>query len=159
MILLPGRKTGIVVLNNLGSALPGRVAWRLADRLLGAADSAEDYRTALEKAAQDRRQPDEDASTRSAGKAPPPSLPLSAYAGTWFHPAFGDIRVEVAGQGLSIAFDAVTLELEHDNHDTFRWSDYGPPRHARFVLDAAGKAAELHLPLERAAPDYVFTRH
>ncbi len=41
MILIPEIKTGVVVLNNLGSTLPNVVAWDLADRMLGL--EPEDY--------------------------------------------------------------------------------------------------------------------
>ncbi|HEY5760240.1 MAG TPA: serine hydrolase [Steroidobacter sp.] len=149
VILLPERKTGIVVLNNLGSALPDKLGWQIADRLLGKPDKK--FIASLN----DPRIP--------SGRKPPQPVPgtkptqeLAAYAGDWFHPAFGTVKVELAGDRLSLKFDAMTLPLEHFNYDTFKAAELGGL--VKFRLDASGKPAEMLLPVEPAAADLVFVR-
>jgi CubicO group peptidase (beta-lactamase class C family) len=87
MILLPEEKTGIVVLNNLDSRLPPVVAWDLADTLLGL--EPRDYLGEARKSQQNQR-------GQTTAKPLPgtrPTLDLTDYAGEYFHPAYGSIRV------------------------------------------------------------------
>ena len=156
MIVFPDRKTGIVVLNNLGSRLPSLVAWRLADRLLGQAGG--DYLATPAPSAAARA----GASSRGDTKLPTritgtrPTLPLAAYTGDWTHPAFGKVRVDVKNDGLVVHFDAMDLSLRHYHYDTFEVTGWGGL--VSFRLDDAGKPGQMLLPLEPEVEDFVFVR-
>ncbi|MBL8270614.1 serine hydrolase [Steroidobacter sp.] len=149
-ILLPEKKIGIVVLNNLGSALPGKVGLQIADRLLGKPDKK--FIASL-NAPRESRQRESEPKPVAGTK---PTLDLQAYTGNWFHPAFGTVAVQLVEGHLAVKFDAMTLELKHFNYDTFQVERLGGL--VKFRLDAAGKPAELLMPLEVSAADVVFVR-
>jgi CubicO group peptidase (beta-lactamase class C family) len=150
VILLPERKTGIVVLNNLnGSLLPDKLGWQIADRLLGKPDKK--FIASLNAP---RTPPQRPLLQPVAGTRP--SLELAAYAGSWFHPAFGEVKVELAEGQLALKFDAMTLPLQHFNYDTFKAEQLDAL--VKFRLDASGKPAAMLLPLEPAAADLAFVK-
>lgn len=156
MILIPDLHTAIIVLNNTNSVLPQTVADNFINRELGlpVVDGVERHKKYV---AEDRQRDKEAAKAFEAGRLPkaPASLPLAAYAGDWFHPAFGVVHVAVEGETLAVHFEALTLSLSHYNYDTFATSDRDI---ATFHLDANGKPSELLLPLEPAVKPFVFTR-
>lgn len=148
MILAPERKFGIVVLSNLyRSGLPRRVAWRLADRLLGVERIVAAPATEPEKLR---------AALHPRIEGTQPSAELSAYTGKWFHPAYGEIHVVREDRMLVIHFDAVQLRLTHYHFDTFLVDGAGGL--ASFRLDQSGVVAQLLLPLEPEAERFVFSR-
>jgi CubicO group peptidase (beta-lactamase class C family) len=150
VILLPESKTGIVVLNNLnGSPLPDKLGWQIVDRLLGQPD-----RKFIASLTEPRAPSQRSALQPVAGTRP--TLELAAYAGNWFHPAFGTVKVALADDRLALKFDAMTVPLEHFNYDTFKAARLDAL--VKFRLDAAGKPAEMLLPLEPAAADLVFVK-
>jgi len=156
MTLIPDLHTAIIVLNNTGSPLPQTVADGFINRELGLPVVDEVER--IKKYITDDQQRGKDAAkTFEAGRLPnaPASLPLAAYAGDWFHPAFGVVHVAVEGEVLGVHFDALTLHLTHYNYDTFAIDGHDI---ATFHLDAKGKPIELLLPLEPAVKSFVFTR-
>jgi CubicO group peptidase (beta-lactamase class C family) len=122
MALLPEEKIGIVVLNNLGSALPEDITHDLMDRLLNL--KPHDY---LEQTLADhsRAEANEAAEKRKFEDAripnTHPTLELTAYAGAYFHPAYGVIHVEREGEGLIVKFDALSLHVNHYHYDTFAY--------------------------------------
>jgi CubicO group peptidase (beta-lactamase class C family) len=158
--LIPEKHTAIVVLNNAETALPKAVAENFLSRYLNLpfhdridaikqGNDAARQRTAVADAAFE------------AGRLAhaPASLPLSAYAGEWFHPAFGKVAMTVEGDALDLHFDAMTLHFRHYNYDTFAATDPMTGRLvASFHLDAQGKVTELSIPLERTVKPFVFTR-
>jgi CubicO group peptidase (beta-lactamase class C family) len=144
--MLPDDRIGIVVLNNVASSFPNVVANGLSDQLLG-----------LKPPVAGRR-------GGGGGRAPltriaqtKPSLALGAYAGDYSHPAYGTIHVAVRGEGLDVAFAALTVELRHFHFDTW---EFGPGRGelAQFQLDNQGRVAALRLPLEPAVGPLSFER-
>jgi CubicO group peptidase (beta-lactamase class C family) len=159
MSLVPDMHTAIVVLNNVDSALPYVIANDFIDRELGlpAVDRVELIKKEI---AADRRRDEDALKAFEAARLPkaPASLPLAAYAGDWFHPAFGTVHVAVDGEALAVRFDALTLHLTHYNYDTFAISNWNNGEIAAFHLDGEGKPSELLLPLEPAVKPFVFTR-
>jgi CubicO group peptidase (beta-lactamase class C family) len=159
MVLIPETKTGVVVLNNLGSQLPDVVAWEVADRLLGleAADYLAEAKQRLDRnhtAAEEKRKRIE--ALRIPGAKP--SLELAAYAGEYFHPAYGTIRVDQKDAGLIVRFAALDVNLTHYNYDTFQCdSDYLDGM-AQFHLSPQAKVSEMLLPLEPAVKPFVFLK-
>ena len=159
MVLIPETKTGVVVLNNLGTSLPTVVAWDLADRLLGL--EPEDYlaetKQMLERgraAAQEKRKRTE--ALRIPGAKP--SLELAAYTGEYSHPAYGTIRVDQNETGLIVRFAALNMPLKHYNYDTFECESEYVDGMAQFHLNAQGHVGEMLLPLEPAVKPFVFLK-
>ena len=90
-----------------------------------------------------------------------PSVPLASYAGTYGHPAWGDIVVTVDGTGLRVAIGSSADNagtMQHWHHDTFR-GELGDGRGGRslfvFQLDAAGAVSKV---LFEGSDAYAFTR-
>jgi CubicO group peptidase (beta-lactamase class C family) len=84
--------------------------------------------------------------------APGPTLPLARYAGTYVHPIWGDLVVELSGDSL-LCHLGISAELRGSlrpwRYDTFRamlGDGRSPPQQVRFSLDADGQATELRLP-------------
>lgn len=121
---LPADRIGAVILTNMNQSdvtLP--LMANLFDRLLGIVPPR-DYNTPYKAAADSfdaRQRASRKAPVRVAGTAP--SLPLSAYAGTYRHPFMGTATVSLAASGhLQIRYDpapTVTGELEHWHYDSF----------------------------------------
>jgi CubicO group peptidase (beta-lactamase class C family) len=159
MVLIPETKTGVVVLNNLGSSLPTVVAWELTDRLLGL--EPEDYlaetKQRLERsraAAEEKRKHIEELRIPGAK----PSLELDAYTGDYSHPAYGTIRVDQSQAGLIVRFAALNIPLTHYNYDTFECHSEYMDGMAQFHLSPQGRVSEMLLPLEGAVKPLVFLR-
>lgn len=158
--LIPEKHTAIVVLNNAETALPKAVAENFLSRYLNLPFHDQiDVIKQRNDAAQQRNAAAD--ATFEAGRLShaPATLPLSAYAGEWFHPAFGKVAMTVEGDALDLHFDALTLHFRHYNYDSFAATDPMTGRLvASFHLDAQGKVTELSIPLERTVKPFVFTR-
>lgn len=155
MILLPAEKAGIVVLSNQESLLPEVIANDLRDRILHVTPG--DYLgEALRVAAKSAQRLVERKSKFEGERIPntKPSLDLAAYAGTYFHPAYGSIHVDRVGDGLIVHFDALDLTLRHYNYDTFAYET----NLVQFHLNGHGKVSEMLLPLEPAVKPFVFVK-
>jgi CubicO group peptidase (beta-lactamase class C family) len=152
MVLLPEEKTGIVVLNNLGSILPTVVAWDLADKMLGL--EPKDYLGDALKRQQNQRR--ETKAIRVPGTKP--SLELAAYTGAYFHPAYGTIHVDQEADGLAAIFGAIRVPMKHFHYDTFECDSPYYSGAAQFRLNASGKVGDLLLQLEPAVKPFVFVK-
>ncbi len=126
--LLPGRRSGIMVMTN-AEETPVLRALRYGgpDRLQGRGDFDWIASSLKTKAVADARglQDAKEALTPKGGGVPP-SLPLAAYAGTYRDPWYGAVTVSPAGRGktagLRIAFDktpALKGALKPFDGDTF----------------------------------------
>lgn len=133
--LLPGRKSGIMVMTNAeeGNTVFRSLRYGGPDRLQGRSDFdwiASSKKVAAEADAKTIKDAAEAATPKGGGVAP--TLPLAAYAGTYRDPWYGTVTVSVAGPskgkkgkkaGLKIAFDktpALRGALETFDGDTFR---------------------------------------
>jgi CubicO group peptidase (beta-lactamase class C family) len=144
VVLLPQRKIAIAVMGNDESAPADRIASELTDRILGLASQP---------------RPTPPATNSPADQPVPgtrPSKPLTAYAGVYSHPAYGQTPVELDNDQLVVRFPARTLRLRHFHYDVFTIS--GAPGKARFTLDDKGNIHEMHLPLEPAVKPLIFRR-
>jgi CubicO group peptidase (beta-lactamase class C family) len=166
---MPDDRLGLVVLTNrAGTPLPEIAAFQIYDRLLGLspfpwAERVKDDRARAAKARgeapPDRKAPE--------GKAPP-SHELAAYAGTYRHPAFGEVIVTVKGDALAATCGGETTPLVHVAYDLFRMDPAGEPGDpdapdqerptVAFRMDPAGAITRLDIPLDQNARDIIFTR-
>jgi CubicO group peptidase (beta-lactamase class C family) len=128
--LLPGRRSGIMVMTNAEEAPVFRsLRYGGPDRLQGRDDYdwiASSRRVQAESDA--KLVKDAAAAMTPKGGGVKPTLPLAAYAGTYRDPWYGTITVsaptgKAAGKGLKISFDktpALKGALETFDGDTFR---------------------------------------
>ncbi|HVQ36447.1 MAG TPA: serine hydrolase [Pyrinomonadaceae bacterium] len=164
VLLVPEERLGIVVLTNSETPLSTILANKAVDLFLGVAPrdwSAE---------SQVRTKANEEASKAAAKKIEDgrvlntkPSLPLSAYVGTYTGALFGDAKITEANGKLVLQLMPSSLfigDLEHWNFDTFRvkWRDsivYPFPRgFVTFTLSPQGKPNELKIDVPN--PDFDF---
>jgi hypothetical protein len=121
--MLPEEKFGVVFLTNMnGTGLPTALMNKIFDLQLKAParDWAADMRARTEQqmaraqAAQKRLESQRVPNTK-------PSLPLSAYAGTYSDSLYGDLVVRENNGALSVAFGPTWKgDVEHWHFDTFR---------------------------------------
>jgi CubicO group peptidase (beta-lactamase class C family) len=122
---LPNDGLGVVVLTNLnGTSLPTVATLDLLDRFLGEepADWSGRYLAITEQleGAEDQAETVEDVGRR---RDTAPSHPLAEYAGTYAHPAYGDVEVTLPGDGLHLAYHTLESALGHWHFDVFRASE------------------------------------
>jgi uncharacterized protein DUF3471 len=164
LALLPEEKLGVVVLTNSETPLGTILVNRVFDMFLGVAprDWNADY--------QARSKENEERSRAAAKKLEDarvlntkPSLPLSAYAGTYTGAMFGESRVTEEGGKLVLRLVPSSLfvgDLEHWHFDTFRvkWRDsivYPFPRgFVTFTLNSQAKPDEMKIDVPN--PDFDF---
>jgi len=95
-----------------------------------------------------------------------PSLPLSAYAGTYTDAWYGDVVVAEEGDGLSMHFTRSKLllgPLEHFQYDTFiaRWLDRSlqADAYATFSLGADGRVEAIKMRWVSPLTDFSYDFH
>jgi CubicO group peptidase (beta-lactamase class C family) len=152
--LLPDLDVGVYVFGNLDHAeFRHAVMLKVFDLFLGG--PPRDWSRELLKLYGDlRTERDTALATADAARVPDtrPTLPPASYAGTYAHPIWGDVVVEVDGEELRMRMGSTTElrgPLRHWNYDTFR-AELGDGRSApglvQFILDPSGSVAELRMP-------------
>src|ERR1051325_10052156 len=121
-MLAPNAKLGVVVLTNRNpSFLTEAVARTVVDRFLALPDKDwNDYYVKL-----DKKQRAEKAKKEAGIKAKrmpntQPSRDLTAFAGTYDHPAYGRAPSLATKDALTIQWSSFKLPLQHWHYDTFR---------------------------------------
>jgi CubicO group peptidase (beta-lactamase class C family) len=164
--LLPDERVGVYILGNLDHAeFRHALMLKVMDLFAGTNGGAprdwsaefltlySGLRTDGEKARVDAE------SKRVSGTRP--SLALTEYAGTYKHPAWGDLQVTLDNGALRArlgAGNANTGMLEHWHYDTFRGSlgdGRGGANYLTFVIDPQGRASKVLLD---GSEQYAFTR-
>jgi hypothetical protein len=151
--MLPEDKFGVVVLSNMnGSTLPTAIMLRTLDMHLKrpAKDWSAQLRGRFDTLATMARTAQKRAeSERVAGTKP--SLPLSAYAGTYADTAYGTVKVAEENGKLTFTFGPTWRgPLDHWHFDTFRLrldTPVLPPAPVHFRLNPAGKVADVQVDL------------
>jgi CubicO group peptidase (beta-lactamase class C family) len=164
VLLIPEEKLGVVVLTNSETSLSTVLVNKAVDLFLGIAprDWSAEYLV--------RTKANQEASKIEAKKIEDgrvlntkPSLPLSAYAGTYTGAMFGDAKVTEENGKLVLRLLPSSLfigDLEHWNFDTFRvkWRDsivYPFPRgFVTFTLTPQAKPNEMKIDVPN--PDFEF---
>ncbi|HXQ76581.1 MAG TPA: serine hydrolase, partial [Gemmatimonadaceae bacterium] len=121
--MLPEKKVGVVVLSNMqGAALPMLLEEYVFDRELGA--PMKDWSgEAYERSRNQRRRADSLQTVQLAGHPAnaQPSIPLSAFAGTYADSLYGEMTVSVKEGHLELARADVHAPLEYWNANNFKW--------------------------------------
>jgi hypothetical protein len=90
------------------------------------------------------------------------SHPLGDYAGDYEHPAYGILKIEVAGDGLKGTIHALSGKVEHYHYDVFQFAgEPGNPLSKEKILfhtSFAGDIKSVSAPIESSLKDIGFTR-
>jgi CubicO group peptidase (beta-lactamase class C family) len=162
--LLPAEGIGVVVLANMGgSTLPGLAANAIMDRMLGG-----EKRDWIGEGAARREKGEEaekDARAKKGAARVPGTLPahrLEEYAGDYWNPGYGPLKVSLEGGRLTAAYNGIATPLEHWHYETFnglRAADFTfEDTKFTFRTDVRGNVAELLVPMEPAVKDIVFAK-
>ena len=159
--MLPNEGIGVVILSNKGGTfLREALSAHVFDELLGLeplpwAERYLDLERTIRAGAKEAKARAE----RVEGTSP--SHPLEEYAGSYEHPAYGTIAIEVAEGRLQPRFREMNISLAHRHFDVFDVEidiieDAQIP--ATFATAADGSVASLSIPLEGSVDPIVFTR-
>jgi CubicO group peptidase (beta-lactamase class C family) len=161
--VVPGTDTAIAVLTNLDSSnlrLP--LLYGILDLLSGNSDAdlgarIHELQTALESGHTEAR----DHQHARASEAPP-SRPLTGFAGTYTHPAYGELTIRVEGDKLVPDFHEAgdRIQLAHRGYDA--WDlvvvDYELDCPLVFTQGPDGAISGLAVSMEPSVAPTVFTR-
>ncbi|WP_315794874.1 serine hydrolase [Paenibacillus sp. BIC5C1] len=130
---LPEEQIGVVVLcNTNGSILPYTISFNVIDRLLGL--EPVDWSGRLAKLMTGESTDSEAATNTIETPATPETSveeksvetqvhphdrPLSAYAGSYSHPGYGEIVIQQSNDGLQATLNAIEMPMEYTGKDTF----------------------------------------
>ena len=143
--LVPDHNMAIVVLSNLGGTeLPEALMYRFYDLALGRPQ--QDYSAQFLKTSKARQQ---GGPKRPASPQPP--LALHNYAGSYFNPCYGELKIRVGeGQLLAQLGKNMRFSCQPWNRDTFRFDDFvnpaDPPQFLTFQLSPEGKVTAVEVP-------------
>ena len=165
LTLVPKRGLGVVVLTNaeLGGAFQA-VTMRVLDAYLDApqTDWTAAYAAALAKS---RAGADDSWAKHVAARAKGTrtARPLSAYAGTWRDPWYGDVRLSLENGRLRMQFahtPSLAGTLEHWQHESFivRWDErwLNADAFVTFSLDEDGTPREARMKAVSPTTDFSF---
>lgn len=121
-MLVPKSKLGIVALTNRNpSFLTEAVCKTVVDRFLDLPEKDwNDYFVKLDKKQRAERDKKEAGIKAKRIADTKPSRELTAFAGTYDHPAYGKATIVAGKNGLSIRWSSFDVPIEHWHHDTFR---------------------------------------
>ncbi|HOX71325.1 MAG TPA: serine hydrolase [Dokdonella sp.] len=151
--LMPDAKLGVYVFGNADHVeLRHALLWKVMDLYTDA--PSRDWSTELLKLygeLEAKGKADERAQDARRVKGTRPSHRLADYAGTYAHPAFGDVEVSLRDGRLQLRFGPEAVNagpLKHWQYDSFRWRS-GDGRHgeslAQFELASDGSIAAVTL--------------
>jgi CubicO group peptidase (beta-lactamase class C family) len=164
MSWMPRRKIGVVVLTNLSGTnpVPTIVVRAAYDRALGLepVDWIARVKEAQEKQDQQAAEVENEESDQVEGTSP--SQPLEAYTGTFEHPGYGKLRVEMSDGALEATFNNMTGALAHYHYDVFEIVEdplnvLGGTK-VVFRYNKRGTIDRIEVPLETNVDDIVFVR-
>jgi hypothetical protein len=162
--MLPQERVGFVMLTNKNATGLGELLIRHAtDLILGL--ERKDW---VGEAAKSKVKGDEAAKEAEKKKAArrvlntKPSHKLEDYAGDYFHPGYGDLKVTAEKGQLAFTYNYITTPLEHWHYETFNGVKAGDPvfedTKLNFITDANGNVARLEAPFEATLDPIVFDK-
>jgi CubicO group peptidase (beta-lactamase class C family) len=142
VVLIPEIHTGYFAVINMGSLYRQVLSNQIADQLLHLPDAGWSERFKKMRA---ELQAQEKAGEAWQSKRTPgthPSRDLSAYAGQYRNPVYGDAEVGLRNGKLTLHLHAIDSDLEHFQYDTFI-ANFRRQTRLTFNLDADGNVSEL----------------
>ncbi|MEJ7778024.1 MAG: serine hydrolase [Daejeonella sp.] len=141
---LPKDSLAVFIIHNSTAAgsLRSVMNLPLIDILLGreATDWSSRYRKDYLEARESNKK-DIDSLNASQVKNTAPSHPLKAYTGTFNHPVYGDIKIDIQNNTLNIKYRDLGAILNHWHYDQFITMDKGnghPDMRISFITNAKG---------------------
>ncbi len=164
LAFLPDAGIGVVALSNLDrNPAPTILTRNLFDRLLGLAPLPwNDWVTSdyLEWDLQQHQKSAQHARSRDVTISP--SRALTEFTGTYRHPAYGEVRITLKDQALTLSYGQFTLPLRPYHGDIFEIVKIPVTSRSHlevaFLNDGGGAVAGLTIPFERAVADILFVR-
>ena len=161
---MPDLNAGVAVLANLNvNTLVPAVMFSIFDALLDSADR-DWYGHFRAVAGQLRTLEAETAEKLAANRIPgtTPGHPLSAYCGTFTHPGYGELTIQLVEDVLIKTYNGLRQPLAHHHYDTFSAIFEMEMRRPRLTLtfkaDAGGLIAQLLIPFEPLLDPILFSR-
>jgi CubicO group peptidase (beta-lactamase class C family) len=167
MTMVPERGVGTVILTNRSpSPVPHILAYTIIERLCGLPQVPwlERMRKAKE-AWKSQREQNRQARSITRVRAMP-SHPLTDYVGSYEHPAYGRVAIEIDGDRLAWRGLDCARTLHHRHFDIFEFPDcdtadidsWLAALTVSFAYDREGNIDRLAVPLEPLVADIVFRR-
>jgi len=162
---MPRERIGMIVLTNLSgnNPVPTIVTRGVYDRLLGLepVDWVARVKEQQAKAEEAEEEGEEEGrSQRVEGTSP--SHATADYVGTYEHPGYGRVKVELDGDQLRATFNDVSSVLEHFHYDVFQAQEepLNPFSSGKvmFLYNKKGEIDRIAAPLEPNVDDIIFTR-
>jgi CubicO group peptidase (beta-lactamase class C family) len=160
--LMPQDGIGVVILTNMdGTPVRDILMYNVFDRFIEGkqvpwnARAKADYKEF--EAAQSRGK--EKARSEKVRRTRP-SHPLQAYAGTFTHPGYGAIKVELEDGTLAATYNGTRMPLKHYHYDVFEMTleRFGVTFKVTFQTDTRGSIHQLLVPIELSLSERIFTR-
>lgn len=161
-VMIPGRKAGVAVFSNAEeSFLLRTLRSGLVDIVMGKAgfDWIADSKRLEAQGTEASLKAAQEIDAKQAAGAPP-SLPLSAYVGTWRDPWYGDITIEARGEGLWLSFThnaALQGPLEAYDGDMLRTRFPDKREEDAFVTFEIVDGAPVRATVKGVSPDIDFS--
>jgi CubicO group peptidase (beta-lactamase class C family) len=162
--MLPQDGVGFVVLaNKSGAALPALLVRHATDLILDLKtrnwikEAAENKAKGLkmQEEAEQKKQTRRVSETQPAHK-------LGDYAGEYFHPGYGDLKVLKKNEDLFFTYNGITTPLEHWHYETFNGKRADDPTFEdmklTFRTDINGFVASLEAPFEPSLEAITFEK-
>jgi len=162
--LFPQDGFGFVMLTNKnGSALPELLTRHAVDLILGI--EGKDWIGEVVKRREAGEELEQEAEEKKAArriKGTKPSHPPADYAGTYFHPGYGRLLVELESGKLAFTYNGMRSPLDHWHYDTYNGGKAEDPTFEdmklNFRTDAAGRITALEAPFEASLDPIVFDK-
>jgi CubicO group peptidase (beta-lactamase class C family) len=162
--MLPQERVGFVVLTNKNATgLPELLVRHATDLILGL--EPKDW---VGEAAKSKVKGDEVTKEAEKKKAArrvlntSPAHKLEDYAGDYFNPGYGDLKVTFEKGQLAFTYNFITTPLEHWHYDIFNGQKAGDPvfedMKFSFITDANGNVSRLEAPFEATLDPIVFEK-
>jgi hypothetical protein len=142
VVLIPEIRTGYFAVTNLASLYRQVLSYQIADQLLHLPDAgwSERFKKMDVELRAEEKAGEAWQSKRTPGTHP--SRDLSAYAGQYQNPAYGDAEIAFQNGKLTFHLHAIDSDLEHFQYDTFI-AKFRRPSRLTFNLDADGNVSRF----------------
>lgn len=166
----PTDSLGIIVLSNQsGSSVPYLVRNTISDLIFGIDEPGwiNDYKEGLQKR-EEAKEETEESSSSGKIEGTNHSHALQAYAGNYFHPAYGYLKLSLNQDSLFLVLDrGDSSYLEHFHFDVFQALNYENGKvdkegdgqsKLNFKTDLAGEISGVEVPLEPTIEPILFEK-
>lgn len=161
---LPNDGFGFAVLTNRnGTALPELLVRTLTDKLFGMepVDWIGEAARNLAQGEELGKKAEQKAVTRKK-PGTKPAHRLEEYAGTYFHPGYGELKVNLQAGKLSFVYNSISTPLEHWHYETFNGIKSEDPTFEEmkltFETDVNGNVFAVSAPFEATTENIVFKK-